>query len=69
MGYLFLLYGLTDLGYGEVAYEMVNKDEYPGWGYMVKNGNTLWEACGTGWPLILPRWAVSMHGFTSRWRV
>jgi alpha-L-rhamnosidase len=44
VGYLFLLYGLTDLGYAEVAYEMVNKDDYPGWGYMVKNGNTLWEA-------------------------
>lgn len=44
VGYLFLLYGLTDLGHAEVAYEMVNKEEYPGWGYMVRNGNTLWES-------------------------
>lgn len=44
VGYLYLLYGLTDLGYAESAYEMVNKEEYPGWGYMVKNGNTLWES-------------------------
>ncbi len=44
VGYLYLLYGLTDLGYADTAYRMVNTEEYPGWGYMVKHGNTLWES-------------------------
>lgn len=47
VGYLFLLYGLTDLGHADVVYEMATKEEFPGWGYMMKDGGTnLWESWG-----------------------
>jgi alpha-L-rhamnosidase len=37
---------LTENGYGDVMYRVVNSTEYPGWGYMVKEGaTTIWE----GW--------------------
>ncbi len=35
---------LTDNGFIDIAYNMVNKKTYPGWGYMLSNGATsLWE--------------------------
>ncbi len=40
----YLLEMLTEYGYPEVAYKIVNQTEYPGWGYMLANGaTTLWE--------------------------
>ena len=47
VGYLFLLYSLTDLGYANTVYEMATKEDFPGWGYMVKDGGgNLWESWG-----------------------
>lgn len=35
---------LVDNGHADVAYEMATKEDYPGWGYMLKNNaTTLWE--------------------------
>ena len=42
---------LTEYGYGDVMYRAVSSTEYPGWGYMVKEGaTTIWE----GWALASP---------------
>lgn len=49
VGYLFLLNGLTHFGYADVAYEMATKEDFPGWGFMLKDGtNTLKE----GWSVV-----------------
>jgi len=35
---------LTDNGYPEIAYKMINQNSFPGYGYMIKEGaTTLWE--------------------------
>ena len=35
---------LTDNGYPEIAYKMINQTSFPGYGYMIKEGaTTLWE--------------------------
>jgi alpha-L-rhamnosidase len=35
---------LTDNGYPEIAYKMINQKSFPGYGYMIKEGaTTLWE--------------------------
>ena len=35
---------LSAYGYGAEAYDMITQDEFPGWGYFVKNNaTTLWE--------------------------
>lgn len=40
---------LSSYGYLKEAYEMVNKKDYPGWGFMLENGATaLWEEWGGG---------------------
>lgn len=40
----YLLEVLTENGYSEVAYKLVNQETYPSWGYMLANGaSTLWE--------------------------
>lgn len=45
VGYLYLFNGLTHFGYSDVAYEMATKEEFPGWGFLLKNGSTtLWES-------------------------
>jgi hypothetical protein len=45
VGYLYLIYGLTELGYANTVYEMATKTDYPGWGFMLKDGGTnLWES-------------------------
>jgi len=42
-----LMEALTKYGYGEVMYNMVNRVDYPGWGYMVDQGaTTVWESWG-----------------------
>jgi alpha-L-rhamnosidase len=44
LGTRYILDVLTDNGYGDVAYRIVNQRSYPGWGYMVEEGaTTLWE--------------------------
>jgi alpha-L-rhamnosidase len=44
LGTKFLLHILSREGLSDVAYEMVTKTEFPGWGWMLKNGaTTLWE--------------------------
>jgi alpha-L-rhamnosidase len=44
IGTRYLLDVLTQNGYGDVAYRIVNQKSYPGWGYMVEEGaTTLWE--------------------------
>ena len=43
-GTKFTLLALTEMGRADVAYAMVNKKDFPGWGYMLENGaTTLWE--------------------------
>ena len=43
-GTKYLLTALTQTGNAEVAYTMVDKRSYPGWGHMLANGaTTLWE--------------------------
>lgn len=35
---------LSEYGYSDVAYSLILSEEYPSWGYTIKNGaNTLWE--------------------------
>lgn len=44
IGTRYLLDALTENGFAEVAYKIVNQKSYPGWGYMVAEGaTTLWE--------------------------
>ena len=39
-----LMRGLTDNGRADLAYKIATNDDYPSWGYMVKNGaTTIWE--------------------------
>lgn len=55
VGYLYLLNGLTRFGYTDVAYEMATKEDFPGWGFMMKDGGTtLWES-----------WSGSAYNFSS----
>jgi alpha-L-rhamnosidase len=43
-GTKYLLNALTETGHADVAYAMVGKQDYPGWGHMMANGaTTLWE--------------------------
>ena len=36
---------LTQVGYGQMLYDMVNQETYPGWGYMMAQGaTTIWES-------------------------
>jgi alpha-L-rhamnosidase len=38
---------LVDHGMGEIIYNVVNRTDYPGWGYMVSQGaTTIWECWG-----------------------
>jgi alpha-L-rhamnosidase len=44
LGSKYILRALSDNGYTDIAYKIVIKDDTPGWGKMVKSGNTtLWE--------------------------
>jgi alpha-L-rhamnosidase len=48
---------LTEAGYPEVAYRLLNNETYPSWGYTIKNGaTTIWERWD-GW--------TEEHGFQS----
>jgi alpha-L-rhamnosidase len=42
-----LMQALTKRGYGDVMYNLINRVDYPGWGYMVDKGaTTIWESWG-----------------------
>jgi alpha-L-rhamnosidase len=44
LGTGYILPMLSKYNYHELAYEMINKTDYPSWGYMVKQGaTTIWE--------------------------
>lgn len=44
LSYVHLFFGLTKYGYGDTVFKLLTNPEYPGWGYMVKNGaTTVWE--------------------------
>jgi len=44
LGTGYILSMLSEYGHHDMAYEMINKTDYPGWGYMVKKGaTTIWE--------------------------
>jgi alpha-L-rhamnosidase len=48
---------LTEAGYTDVAYRLLNNETYPSWGYTIKNGaTTIWERWD-GW--------TEEHGFQS----
>ena len=43
-GTKFMLLALSEYNRADIAYEIVNQKDFPGWGYMLKNGaTTLWE--------------------------
>ncbi len=44
LGIRFLLPALCDVGLSHIAYQLIVNEEYPGWGYFIKNGApTIWE--------------------------
>jgi alpha-L-rhamnosidase len=44
IGTPFLLDALVQSGRADIAYKIITQEDYPGWGYMVKNGaTTVWE--------------------------
>ena len=44
VGLSYLLPMLTEMGYLDVAYRLLNNDTFPSWGYSIKNGATsIWE--------------------------
>ncbi|MGC9260871.1 MAG: family 78 glycoside hydrolase catalytic domain [Phycisphaerae bacterium] len=44
IGDQWLFHTLTQIGHTQVAWNMLNKTTYPGWGYMVRHGaTTVWE--------------------------
>ncbi|RZM19354.1 MAG: alpha-rhamnosidase, partial [Pedobacter sp.] len=44
IGSQWIMRGLTEYGYGDMAYIMASNRTYPSWGYMVDNGaTTIWE--------------------------
>ena len=44
LGIRFLLPALCDVGLSHIAYQLIVNEEYPGWGYSIKNGaTTIWE--------------------------
>lgn len=48
---------LTEAGYADIAYRLLNNETYPSWGYTIKNGaTTIWERWD-GW--------TEEHGFQS----
>ena len=45
VGTLYVFYELMELGRDDVAYAMTVQEDYPSWGYMLRNGATsVWEA-------------------------
>lgn len=53
-GTRYMLEVLSRNGYAPLAYDLVNHDDFPGWGYMLENGaTTLWE-----------HWALSDNTFS-----
>ncbi len=44
IGTKYLLESLARFGYGELVWQLITSETYPGWGYMLRNGaTTLWE--------------------------
>jgi alpha-L-rhamnosidase len=44
IGSQWLMRGLTEYGYTDIAYKLTSQSTYPSWGYMVANGaTTIWE--------------------------
>ncbi len=44
IGTQFLMRGLTEYGYADLAYTLASSKTYPSWGYMAENGaTTIWE--------------------------
>jgi alpha-L-rhamnosidase len=44
IGTAYLCQVLSDAGYTDVAYRLLNNESYPSWGYMIKHGaTTVWE--------------------------
>jgi alpha-L-rhamnosidase len=44
IGSQWLMRGLTEYGYTDIAYKLTSQKTYPSWGYMVANGaTTIWE--------------------------
>ncbi len=44
IGIQWLMRYLSSIGCGDIAYRIASNEEYPGWGYMLKNGaTTIWE--------------------------
>jgi len=44
VGTAYLLHVLTDAGYLDVAYRLLNNDTFPSWGFTIKHGaTTIWE--------------------------
>lgn len=66
MGTKFMLQELSGSGHAEVAYDIVQQTNFPGWGWMLANGaTTLWEH----WALDADTYSHShpMFGSVSQW--
>lgn len=63
VGTPYLLHALSDYGYGELAYELLLREEYPSWLYSVTKGaTTVWEH----WDGIMENgefWSSDMNSF------
>ena len=63
VGTPYILYTLSRYGYTELAYDLVLRQEYPGWLYCVNKGaTTIWEH----WDSIMPDgsfWDKKMNSF------
>ncbi len=68
VGTRFLMEVLTREGRGDVAYTIASQEDYPGWGYMIRNGaTTIWElwnlATGRGMNSHSHPWAACVSGW------
>jgi alpha-L-rhamnosidase len=49
LGTQFIFDVLADTGYGDLAYDLLLRTEFPSWGYMIRNGaTTIWESWSGG---------------------
>lgn len=62
IGIKYLLPTLTELGRADLAYKLIAGEEYPSWGYCVKNGaTTMWER----WDSYTKETGMNPHGMNS----
>ena len=62
IGVKYLLPVLTELGHADLAYRLITNEEYPSWGYCIKNSaTTIWER----WDSYTKENGICSHGMNS----